>query len=671
MSKKFFRASLYVLTILVLVLVQPLSVYADDSLSNSDAQSVYTDSVFYDPNSSDCSASSTAPANGTSLASGSNVYILGDSITNRSNDAYISAFKQRGITTSIDASDSRSLTKAGQSGNKLNGMQAIAADTTQIKGANAIVVALGTNGDNTPQSVDAAIDAIKQANSSAPIYWVDTIGVNGQYFTAAGNKAANDAIYSESLSKGYKVISWFKIVDASGNPQSPSTPEKDPNKYIDNSDGLGVHPTAAGQTALANLVAGTVGLGGDSTASGGCCSAGGTALTGGTNDQKVWNFFIGQGLTPVAAAGVMGNLNLESGGSNFDPAVKQGFTTNALPPSGDGATGYGIAQWTDRGRQAGLFKLIDAAKLSKYYGSGYGNPDTDKNIPVSDIDALLGIELNYAWSTDSTPISGLKDALNAGSDTTATTTFFQNTYERPASATASLGQRISYANSFLQQFGGGGGGGNGGSSGTSCGSSILGGVSSTKDGLAWAEKFVSDTSSKYSTDFSSLKNQLVPAGGLTTEVMYVAHHDHNAPTCWGAADCGQCTAVSGWFINNMTTAPGASSDSPTAWGNGIEVVNNLKAKGVKTGTEPQPFSIFSTNAYSSNYGHTGLVLGVLSDGSVITLENNMSDASGSGTGNLTIRKYGDIKKYFQSQGGSYLEFAYTASTMKNKPGGSQ
>ena len=58
-----------------------------------------------------------------------------------------------------------------------------------------------------------------------------------------------------------------------------------------------------------------------------------TALTGGDNETKVWNYFIARGLTPVAAAGAMGNIKGESG---FDP-----FLTEA-----GGGGGWGLIQWT-------------------------------------------------------------------------------------------------------------------------------------------------------------------------------------------------------------------------------------------------------------------------------------------------------------------------------------
>src|SRR5690349_5066539 len=57
-----------------------------------------------------CSASpTTTVVPGAKLASGSNVYILGDSITAISESTYVSAFQAKGITANVDGSGDRGL----------------------------------------------------------------------------------------------------------------------------------------------------------------------------------------------------------------------------------------------------------------------------------------------------------------------------------------------------------------------------------------------------------------------------------------------------------------------------------------------------------------------------------------------------------------------------------
>ena len=237
------------------------------------------------------SSGSSAPVTKT-IGANSNVYILGDSITLRAANVYASTFQAKQITTNIDAVVGRSLTSPGQG--STNGMQAIAQDQAEIKSANAIVVALGTNGGDTTSTITAAIQAIRADNASSPIYWVDTIGVNAPNFDAQTNQATNQAIYTDASTDNYQIISWFKTVDLTGDPLNPTTPEKDPNGYISTVPAdLGVHPTTAGITALVNLVVGTLtgALSSSGTASS-CCGTSVAGLSGSTNGTQAYNYLI-------------------------------------------------------------------------------------------------------------------------------------------------------------------------------------------------------------------------------------------------------------------------------------------------------------------------------------------------------------------------------------------
>jgi len=83
-------------------------------------------------------------------------------------------------------------------------------------------------------------------------------------------------------------------------------------------------------------------------------------LAGKDNEEKIWNFLISAGrFTAKQAAGIMGNLQAESG---LNPHRVQ----NTPTPEGDrdeitvdGLTGYGIAQWTSLGRQQALKDLAE------------------------------------------------------------------------------------------------------------------------------------------------------------------------------------------------------------------------------------------------------------------------------------------------------------------------
>ena len=71
-----------------------------------------------------------------------------------------------------------------------------------------------------------------------------------------------------------------------------------------------------------------------------------------------------------------------------------------------------------------------------------------------------------------------------------------------------------------------------------------------------------------------------------------------------------CVALSEYFVNRYTTVPDWKN---TTNGNGV-VAKLESTYGWPTGTAPQVYSIFS-NSGPSSYGHTGVVLGMNSDGS--------------------------------------------------------
>lgn len=359
------------------------------------------------------------------------------------------------------------------------------------------------------------------------------------------------------------------------------------------------------------------------------------------NAQRIWDFFKGKGLEDVAVAGIMGNFQQESG---LDPAIKQNHTLDGIPDGGDDRTGFGIAQWTSQGRQAGLFAKMRQAGLAKYYGPGYGHPEVNKTeMSPQDISKLLDIELNYAWEGDTTKIKDIADELNkamyVGGDN-GSAILFHNLYEGSRDNAAQIAERVDSATDYLNIFGTGEG---------SCKRGQLGGVSSIEDALPWAMKFIEDTKEKYNSAPRSLA-KLSGNKKLSDNVILVAEWPESsglpASECWGGDGCDECTTLSGWFVTAMT-------DYTYGNGHGGQVVGRLKAKGVETGTEPRPFSVFSTNAIGgSTFGHTGVVLGVLSDNQVIALENN------NGANMLKIFQYNIKEKYPDAT------FAYVGDKLK-------
>lgn len=179
-----------------------------------------------------------------------------------------------------------------------------------------------------------------------------------------------------------------------------------------------------------------------------CVPGATTSLTGSSNKEKVWNFLRAKGLTAEQAAGIMGNLQDESG---FIPDINERDRNgNSLWPNG----GWGIAQWTGS-RRALLVTEMQKSKL----------PYTDQKTPANLMDKLLLFELNYLWgeATGTGPGDDLhKDDINklksdtagkTGEDAVAAATAsWQKWYERPANPDPS--RRIGFAKIIYAELGG-------------------------------------------------------------------------------------------------------------------------------------------------------------------------------------------------------------------------
>lgn len=94
------------------------------------------------------------------------------------------------------------------------------------------------------------------------------------------------------------------------------------------------------------------------------------ALTGSNNQEKIWNYFKAKGLTEIGIAGLMGNLQAESGlnPKNMQNSYesKLGFNDETYTSSIDNGSytnfvqdkvGYGLAQWTYWSRKQNLLNF--------------------------------------------------------------------------------------------------------------------------------------------------------------------------------------------------------------------------------------------------------------------------------------------------------------------------
>lgn len=485
----------------VFIFLNPVQVVFGQALSSDQKKALQT-GVYYFNTEEGCYLGS-AQTNPVGANASGKVYMIGDSIAEGSAQALDGGFKAKGFSTlELNAKSSRRLSEGGTD---LDGLSVLQNDTARISGSNAVVIELGTNGGLSPDNIKKAIAIVKQAAPSANIFWVN-IGVdNSKRSGTPINADGLNTILKDNAVAGYGIVDWASQVA-----QHPDYIDPNP------SSGLGVHPTAAGKLALASTIADTASSGGGGTANPAVCkcSVSATLLAGGDNPQKIWNYFVGKGLSALQIAGIMGNLQKESG---FNPKRVQGTST----PSGDrdimvidGRTGYGIAQWTSAGRQQNLHNLAVSRNTT---------------------DGDLGTQLDYLFQEMGGILEGLKQQV----DVRAATLFFHDKFERSADGADGLNMRVSFATAILARFGSGGGSVtvSGGSGGGGCGSTAsanAAGIVSKAKEYAWPDRSHGMTPT---TAYAAAVAQYFPGAGhggsdcsaFTSIVMIASGADPNYP----------------------------------------------------------------------------------------------------------------------------------------------
>ncbi len=177
-------------------------------------------------------------------------------------------------------------------------------------------------------------------------------------------------------------------------------------------------------------------------------------VTENKNDGIAFEYFVSKGLSDVQAAGIIGNLDQESG---MDPTIWEY----------GGGPGRGIAQWSAGGRWDS-----DGQDNVVWYASKHGGNAWS-----------LGTQLDFIWYELTTFDYGLAK-LKAANDVTAATLAFMTYYEICGACNSS--NRIAHAQAALDAFGGSAPPAEGAASpaaialdnvgNTACGSNSLGGA---------------------------------------------------------------------------------------------------------------------------------------------------------------------------------------------------
>jgi len=342
-----------------------------------------------------------------------------------------------------------------------------------------------------------------------------------------------------------------------------------------------------------------------------CSDAGSvTKLVGKDNRQKIYNFWIAQKMTPEQSAGITGSMQVEGGFSPFRQEIGKEWPT----------FGYGIAQFTNGQRTAvtNFLKKDSGTKslFEKYYSSEYSGDISEadgfipKGVPVDVNDKFLLAELNYlatyisgfSPSTISLRVNGIKadyaqsvtkgqklmeylKTLKTPSEAAIAWTYL---YEYPGDIKATAADRATKGEAIFKKYAGGS------EADAPCSSAIGAGGLNYEQGLA----FMTDYFNNKSAYFKKM-------GGWGNY--------------WGVVNTDQCTTFVSYFVSRFTSVKNPSIP------NGKDVTNRLNStysgafKSVAK-KDVQPYTVFS--GVGGQYGHTGVILGVLDDGSIIVGEAN-------------------------------------------------
>lgn len=234
----------------------------------------------------------------------------------------------------------------------------------------------------------------------------------------------------------------------------------------------------------------STGGGNDNTA---CSEVSGSILSGSSDIEKIYNYFTGKGLSPEQAAGIIGNIDVESGG---DPENLQDPAGRTKEPA-NVEVGWGLIQWTPGKKIIGLLSTAGI------------------NSPPHTLEAQLELIWWHMNNVSPTGVQNMYAQFKNITDVSKATIEFEDKVE--GAGVPNIDTRITRAKEALRRFGGGGSGSapvDSTTSGSECGSNE-GGVASA-NGFTFPLK----------TTQSALKNN--SKGKWCYESKDNCHHDYEA-----------------------------------------------------------------------------------------------------------------------------------------------
>lgn len=169
------------------------------------------------------------------------------------------------------------------------------------------------------------------------------------------------------------------------------------------------------------------------------------ALTGSTDEEKIWNYLTGKGMTAAGVAGMMGNLFAESAlkpknlqqtyekklgytDDSYTAAVDDGSYSNFVKDS----AGYGLAQWTWWSRKQNLLNFAKSA------GKSIGD---------------LEMQLDFLYKELSESYKSVLTVLKANTTVKAASNAVLLNFEKPADMSASVQEkRAGYGQTYYDKY---------------------------------------------------------------------------------------------------------------------------------------------------------------------------------------------------------------------------
>lgn len=186
-------------------------------------------------------------------------------------------------------------------------------------------------------------------------------------------------------------------------------------------------------------------------------------LTGNSNEEKIWNYLVGKGLSKAGAAGLMGNLYAESTlnpqnlqnsyesklgytDSSYTAAVDSGSYNNFVRDS----AGYGLAQWTYWSRKQNMLEFARAA------GKSIGDLEMQLDFLFKELSesyksvlSVLKTATTVKAASDSVLLNYEKPADQSDTVKTKRAGYGQTYYDKYAGAAGNGGNIMGYTNSSL------------------------------------------------------------------------------------------------------------------------------------------------------------------------------------------------------------------------------